>query len=131
MRRKKLATGLDTQNIREQLKSQLQETISRANARGEIAIITAADPNDVAAMTSERELMVSNLNNANKKLRAIQNALTRLKNGTFGDCIECGDAINPTRLRAVPWAERCVGCQEAHEAERPSNRDLGEELLLA
>jgi RNA polymerase-binding transcription factor DksA len=39
----------------------------------------------------------------------------RLANGTYGECIECGEPIAPARLEAYPTARRCAGCQSRHE----------------
>ena len=51
-----------------------------------------------------------------KKLRKIGAALERLQNGDFGICHTCEDPIPRRRLLAIPWANRCVPCQErAHE----------------
>ena len=52
-------------------------------------------------------------------LHKIEEALTRLEEGTFGYCFECGDEISERRLRALPFAVRCKDCEEAREiAER-------------
>src|SRR6187549_992419 len=52
-------------------------------------------------------------------LNRIEEALTRLDEGTFGNCFECGDEISERRLRALPFAVRCKDCEEARElAER-------------
>jgi len=52
-------------------------------------------------------------------LHRIEEALTRLDEGTFGNCFECGDEISERRLRALPFAVRCKDCEEARElAER-------------
>ena len=36
-------------------------------------------------------------------------------------CVDCEEPIAAKRLQAVPWAERCVNCQEAHEREQAHN----------
>ena len=46
-------------------------------------------------------------------LREVQDALDRLRQGTFGICLECEDAISQKRLLAVPWARYCLNCQES------------------
>jgi DnaK suppressor protein len=43
----------------------------------------------------------------------LSDALTRVVNGTYGNCQRCSESIAPERLRALPWARLCVGCQEA------------------
>lgn len=47
-----------------------------------------------------------------RTLKDINAALDRLETGDYGVCIECGDPINPRRLLAIPWAARCIRCQE-------------------
>jgi DnaK suppressor protein len=38
-----------------------------------------------------------------------------LESGLYGDCIDCGDEISEARVRALPFAVRCLDCQEARE----------------
>ena len=47
-----------------------------------------------------------------KVLRAIEEALQRIENNTFGICTSCHEAIAPARLKAVPWAKVCISCKE-------------------
>lgn len=51
-------------------------------------------------------------------VRDIIAARRRLAAGTYGVCIECGDAIGYRRLLAYPTAKRCIECQREHERER-------------
>ncbi len=59
-----------------------------------------------------------------QELRDIQDALGRMAQGTYGECIDCGSAIDPERLEAYPEASRCHDCQEVHERTygRPTDR---------
>jgi DnaK suppressor protein len=52
-----------------------------------------------------RELLVDRVNR-------LSNALDRLDEGSYGTCVECGEAIAPARLRVMPEVETCVRCQE-------------------
>ncbi|MDF2459709.1 MAG: hypothetical protein K0S79_2125 [Nitrospira sp.] len=45
----------------------------------------------------------------------LDEALRRLDEGTYGICEDCEAPISPARLRALPFARRCVGCQEQFE----------------
>ena len=45
-------------------------------------------------------------------VRGIENALNRLKRGTYGTCADCGNKIPAIRLRVLPFAERCRDCQQ-------------------
>jgi len=44
-------------------------------------------------------------------LAAVDAALARLDDGTFGTCVRCGRPIAPERLEALPWAAHCIDCQ--------------------
>lgn len=53
-----------------------------------------------------------------RRARTIRDALLRLQDGRYGRCEECGGAIAPARLRALPDATTCLGCQETAERAR-------------
>ena len=48
-------------------------------------------------------------------LSKIDEALQRLETGAYGNCFECGNEITERRLRALPFAVRCMACEEARE----------------
>ena len=45
-----------------------------------------------------------------KEVRMIEAALDRIRDGSFGVCVSCGDAISNERLSVVPHAARCRNC---------------------
>jgi DnaK suppressor protein len=49
------------------------------------------------------------------ELRDIEAARNRMKNETYGICIDCGDTVAYERLAAYPTAKRCVSCQQKRE----------------
>ena len=58
-------------------------------------------------------------------LNKINEALSRLDEGSYGYCFECGGEIAHQRLRALPFAVRCRECEEAREDERDRERLVG------
>jgi DnaK suppressor protein len=50
------------------------------------------------------------------RLAEVDEALVRIKNGTYGTCEGCGRAIALARLEALPTASRCLNCQKEAEA---------------
>ena len=46
-------------------------------------------------------------------LKLVDAALERMENHEYGTCLSCGDPISPKRLMAIPWAIRCIDCQES------------------
>jgi len=64
------------------------------------------------------DLSIKGLEQANKEIILIENALLRIARGTYGYCVDCEDEIAVERLQANPAAERCVPCQEKFEDNR-------------
>jgi DnaK suppressor protein len=93
--------------------------LTRAMGRREgIAIERTADALDEVQLAGLRELTTGNLERESRILRDVRAALSRIADGTYGACLECEDEISQKRLRAVPWAALCIGCQE--QADRNS-----------
>jgi DnaK suppressor protein len=88
---------------------------------------SARDVGDQALMDLDRELGISLMEMRNRRRQAIDEALTRLNEGTYGICAECGVEISERRLEAVPFAKLCVECQSKEELlekiEREEDRD--------
>jgi DnaK suppressor protein len=55
-------------------------------------------------------------------LNHIDIALRRFREGTYGGCLECGAKIAEARLRALPFAVRCIICEEARERAEQRER---------
>jgi len=88
---------------------------------------SARDVGDQALMDLDRELGISLMEMRNRRRQAIDAALTRLTQATYGICAECGVEISERRLDAVPFAKLCVECQSKEELlekiEREEDRD--------
>jgi DnaK suppressor protein len=112
------------QEILERKESELIHVLRR---RDGIAIEKSADQMDEIQSATERDLAIRNVDRDSNLLRDVKDALRRVHDGSFGACMECESAISPKRLAAVPWAARCIQCQDA--AER--NRENGTESLPA
>ena len=64
-------------------------------------------------------------------LNKVNDALTRLDQGTYGNCFECGEEIAEKRLRALPFAVRCKDCEEAKEVAERRERQLAQRRGVA
>lgn len=88
---------------------------------------SARDVGDQALMDLERELGISLMEMRNRRRQSIDEALTRLHEGTYGICADCGVEISEKRLQVVPFAKLCVECQSREELlekiEREEDRD--------
>ena len=70
---------------------------------------------DSATATLNREIDYTLEENAEHVLAAIDQALGRIEEGTFGTCVRCGKPIAEERLEAIPYATRCIDCQRLAE----------------
>jgi RNA polymerase-binding transcription factor len=61
------------------------------------------------------ELDLAEVRHALADLTQVDAALARMRDGTYGECADCGEPIAPARLMAHPTAQRCVSCQGAYE----------------
>ena len=57
-------------------------------------------------------------------LNKINDALSRLEQGNYGNCFDCGEEIAEKRLRALPFAVRCKDCEEAREVAEKRERQI-------
>ncbi len=73
------------------------------------------DVGDRSVASSSREFLFERSSQKRRLLRMIEDALRRIDNDEFGECIDCGRAINVKRLEAMPWTEYCLQCQEKIE----------------
>lgn len=58
-------------------------------------------------------------------LSEVEDALKRIEDGSYGNCVVCGKPISERRLEALPWATRCL-----QDEERLERRNLGREEVL-
>ena len=70
------------------------------------------DEGDRANMSLARELDLGQKSRDRALLSAVDGALRRINQGTFGECLNCGQEINAKRLEALPWVRYCITCQE-------------------
>jgi len=94
----------------------LSRAVSRTQQDGRTADEDSAqDIADRAASSYTKEFLFSQSNNDRQLLQMVESALSRIREGSFGECISCGKEINPKRLEAVPWTRHCIECQEKLE----------------
>lgn len=73
---------------------------------------------DMATDNYDREFALNLADNEQKILHRINAALEKIDGDTFGLCEVCNKKISKVRLKAVPYAELCVPCQEKQEKKR-------------
>ncbi len=104
------------QGILERKEAELDHMLRR---RDGIAIEKSADEMDEIQYASERDMAIRNVDRDATLLREVKATLRRISDGSFGTCIDCESAIAPKRLAAVPWASRCIQCQDTADQDDP------------
>jgi DnaK suppressor protein len=113
MEKKKLDAFKKRLETRQQ---ELRRTVTRTEQDGRtVDEDSAQDIADRAASSYTKEFLFHQSNNDRQLLQMVENALSRIREGTFGECISCGKDINAKRLDAVPWTRHCIECQEKLE----------------
>ncbi len=64
----------------------------------------------------EQEFTLSLMETEEDTLQAIDEALERIEEGTYGICVDCGSVIPKTRLKVLPHTALCVRCAEKYES---------------
>ena len=106
---KVLRNRLETE--RDRLISQLQQL--NVGGRESLGYSTHMADDASAAFDQARDLALRN--NLEQMLKQVQEALGRFSDGTYGSCEVCSQPIDPARLRALPHAPNCLGCQRRLE----------------
>jgi DnaK suppressor protein len=116
--------------VQKLLEREEAELIQALQERAGIAIEKSPDLMDETQYASERDLAIRNADREFNLLRQIRAALRRIRDGVFGSCIECEQAIRPKRLAALPWASRCVPCQDAAERGGQEHADFASDSFV-
>ncbi len=86
----------------------LQRREEQERWRGEPAM----DDQDMAIRDASGDQLLSLLEVRHRMRITLDEALIRLREGTYGFCKECGMPINQARLKALPFAKTCFDCQK-------------------
>ena len=83
-------------------------------------------------MAANVEISVLALYRHSRVAREVEDALARIRDGSYGICLRCEEAIKPRRLEVVPWARYCVHCQEMLEQDQiPDSAEADFRPLMA
>ena len=109
----------DIQLFRDMLNCMSEEILQKGQATIDDmneSVEVYADPADRATAESDRALTLLLRDRERKLIKKIQQAITRIDDGTFGACFECGEDISIARLKARPMTTLCVDCKSKQEA---------------
>jgi len=95
-----------------QLVDSYQRDKAAGNAQPDDGIQDLADK---AASAYSKELNFSLSDTERHVLVQVDEALDRIRKGSFGVCLNCSTTIGEKRMKAVPWTPHCIDCQELQE----------------
>lgn len=110
-----------TQDLREQ-----KESILNSGRLKKLDLNTSPDDRpdeaDLASSDAEQSMRTRLGNRENLYLKKVLQALERIEEGTYGECVGCSSYIGYGRLSVRPTAELCINCKE--EEERKENHSV-------
>ena len=123
-------------DIKQRLESELSHTMNRIRDMGGAIVFEdypgaagdhtpLADEVDVIRLNEDREMSFATRSLLVDRANKLAEALERLRGGEYGVCEECGEAIAPARLRAMPEVTTCVRCQDRLERMLPHLEAVG------
>ena len=112
--------------IRERLEDELRGAVNRLRRMDGVVALEEmpgvigdnspfADEVDEIQANEGREIGFATRTLLVERVYKLRTALDHLREGDYGTCVECGEAIAPARLRAMPEVETCVRCQDRIE----------------
>src|SRR6266567_2969160 len=76
------------------------------------ASIRTPDEVESAVKAAEQDVAAVTVSLRSRMLREVEKSLKRIADGTYGVCEGCDQEISPNRLKAIPWTQYCLACQE-------------------
>lgn len=109
------------------LETRRAELQNRGRSRDVLNVESTPDELDRIQQANDHDFEVGNLQRSETQLREVLAAIRRIKEGVFGLCTNCEEEIGAKRLKALPWAPRCIACQEAEDRDGETLRENGME----
>jgi DnaK suppressor protein len=97
-------------------RDELMKIIARTEEEGRQADDDpTVDLADKAANSYTKEFLFGQTNHDRVMLQLVEDALKRMRENSYGLCVNCQEEVQQKRLEAVPWARHCIECQEKQE----------------
>jgi len=131
-RKMKEKIGKELKKVKREIVTIREEELSEQQGGGDNTPLSEAA--DVAQLLEGVEIRNERQGWLFRRARALEEALQRVEQGSYGVCTNCGEPIAPKRLDAIPEALLCTACQTLMETEEkavrrpqePGSREWGE-----
>jgi RNA polymerase-binding protein DksA len=105
--------GKERETVKDRLEAELAETMAeleRLEKKVQVEVEYGLGEGDPSIY--EREINMALRRRTRRKVRSLQEALTRFEEGTYGICERCGRQVAAQRLEALPEARLCIDCAQ-------------------
>ena len=117
------ATLAKFRNVLQARQQELARIVSVSQKQGRSVVEDyPQDAAERASIYASKEFFFAHSTQEQRLLKMVSEALERIDDGSYGQCVACDDEINPRRLEAVPWARYCLHCQERLEQQLSTQR---------
>jgi DnaK suppressor protein len=107
---------------RRELLNEIRSSVRDVREVGSNTNHHTTDLADTIEAEPEDDLVFALIQMKAEMLERVNEAVRHVDEGTYGYCVECGEVISSSRLRAMPFAVRCRDCEEAREDEQHRQR---------
>ena len=114
---KKLLTKIKEETLSDIKQMSSDNSVAQKDASGDVSG-HALHMADVATDMYDREFSLGLASNDRELLYKVEGALKRIEDHSFGLCYECRKPITIARLKALPYVETCLKCQEKIESKK-------------
>ena len=104
--------------IRSEVQGKIRDVRSERSEKDHAVL----DPGETSEVAIQEDIKLALIQMKAETLTRIDDALSRVEDGTYGHCVECGEEIARPRLRALPFAVRCKNCEQAREMAQQRER---------
>ena len=111
---------------RREIVGEVQARMKNVRTEGAGSIMHTVEMGDASEADVHDDIEFALIQMKAETLQKIDQALVRLEDGDYGYCFECGEDISQQRLRALPFALRCIECEEAREQAANRERMLSQ-----
>jgi len=99
-----------------QLREEIRQALLKSDSEHYVQIADAVhDLEDESFADLMVDVTLAEIDRDLEELRAIEAAMLRVADGSYGHCGQCGSAIEFRRLQVTPFASRCIDCQNTFE----------------
>lgn len=112
-------TEVELKNLKDSLLFQKSTILNKSHEFKEeqSSIATVADEAEVASLDISNNISIHLHERDRTALYAIERALAKIADGTYGQCESCGEIIGARRLQARPFTALCIDCMEEQESQ--------------